>query len=163
MSYDFFAPSSVYGSLDSKNLQYPLTLYLVAGTQAEKKNQNAIYVMKWDELCKTKNDDDSIDFDSDDSKDDGEPEMHLLTIRQNSCINRIKTMNNSPIVAYWNEDCEVGLINTSEYLETLIAYEEDPATGKRPPLKAPKGNGLIRTYKHPTEGFALEWSPHNNG
>jgi len=163
LSYDFFAPSAIYGELDSKKLKYPLTLYLVAGTQAEKANQNAIYIMKWEELCKTKNDDDSVDFDSDDSKDDQEPEMHLLSIKQNSCINRIKTMSNSPIVALWNENCEVGLYNCSEYLETLIAYEEDPMTSKRPMLKAPKGNPLIKTFKHNDEGFALEWSPFNNG
>lgn len=119
--------------------------------------------MKWNQLCKTKNDDDSVNFDSDDEDDDLEPELSLLSIKQNSCINRIKTMGNSPIVALWNENCEVSLHNVSQHLETLIAYEEDATTGKKPALQAPKGNTLIRSFKHSQEGFALEWNPFNNG
>ena len=167
MSYDFLVPSIAYEMEDSKSrkLRYPLTLFLAAGTQADTAGKNALYVMKWSQLCKTKNDDDSIVLDSDEEDNDDEAELALLSIKQNSCINRVKTMNNSPIVALWNENSEINLYNVSKHVESLIAYEEDPQTGKRPMLNIPKdkNNFLIRNFKHSAEGFALEWNPFNNG
>jgi len=45
---------------------FPMTTYMVAGSQAEKKNDNKIYVMKWSEMERTTNED---DVDSDDDSD----------------------------------------------------------------------------------------------
>jgi ribosome assembly protein RRB1 len=37
---------------------YPYTVYVLAGTQAESRNKNLIYLMKWTDLHKTQHDDD---------------------------------------------------------------------------------------------------------
>jgi ribosome assembly protein RRB1 len=46
--------------------KFPLTTYMVAGSQAEKKADNKIYVMKWSEMYKTNKEDEvHSDMDSD--------------------------------------------------------------------------------------------------
>lgn len=40
-----------------KQDKFPMTAYMVAGSQAEKKSDNKIYVMKWSEMYKTVNED----------------------------------------------------------------------------------------------------------
>jgi hypothetical protein len=46
------------------NDNFPMTAYMVAGSQAEKKSDNKIYVMKWSEMEKTSGED---NYDSDES------------------------------------------------------------------------------------------------
>ena len=66
-------PSQVNGNLDTttagatyvdrldrrrhKHDKFPMSAYLVAGSQATKKNENKIYVMKWAEMFKTVDED----------------------------------------------------------------------------------------------------------
>jgi ribosome assembly protein RRB1 len=44
--------------------KFPLTVYMVAGSQAEKKTENKLYVMKWSEMYKTDKEDE-IDSEED--------------------------------------------------------------------------------------------------
>jgi len=98
-----------------------MTAYMVAGSQAEKKSDNRIYVMKWSEMYRTNKEDEvHSDMDSDEeaavSK---EPVVRFESIPHRGGINRIRSMYGSPIVATWNEDAEVGIYDVTPALEEL--------------------------------------------
>lgn len=134
-----------------KNDKFPMTVYMVAGSQAPKKSDNRIYVMKWGEMHKTVNEDD--DNSSDDSGEETqrkEPVIRFESVPHRGAINRIKSMYGSPIVATWNEDAEVGIYNISQCMEEL----EKPVSSKKV-----FGGCKIAGFKHKAEGFALDWSP----
>ena len=94
-----------------------MTAYMVAGSQAEKKSDNKLYVMKWSEMYKTVNeDDDSEDEDSDERR---EPIIRFEVVPHRGAVNRVRAMHGSSIVATWNEDAEVGIYNVAPALEEL--------------------------------------------
>jgi len=57
-----------HGIRRHKGDRFPMTVYFVAGSQAEKKSDNKIYVMKWTDMHKTVNQDDEVS-DSDEEND----------------------------------------------------------------------------------------------
>lgn len=88
-----------------------MTVYMVAGSQAQKKADNKLYVMKWSEMYKTVHEDDDVsDSDSDNDR-YREPIVRFETVAHRGAVNRIRTMHGTPIVATWNEDAEVGIYN----------------------------------------------------
>mmetsp|Transcript_12372 Transcript_12372/g.8598 ORF Transcript_12372/g.8598 Transcript_12372/m.8598 type:complete len:205 (+) Transcript_12372:353-967(+) len=96
-----------------KGDRFPMTVYFVAGSQAEKKSDNKIYVMKWTDMHKTVNQDDELS-DSDEENDKyQEPTLRYEAIPHRGSINRIRSMYGSPIVATWNEDAELAIYNVS--------------------------------------------------
>jgi ribosome assembly protein RRB1 len=83
--------------------------------------------MKWDDMSKTVDEDnvDSSDDDSDENKKQyQEPEIRYESMPHKGAINRIRSMNNGPIVATWSEDAEVGIYDITPALEAL----EEPMT-----------------------------------
>lgn len=86
---------------------------MVAGSQADKKSENKLYVMKWAEMYKTdKEDEVNSDMDSDEEAQAvKEPIIRFETVPHRGAVNRIRSMHGSPIVATWNEDAEVGIYN----------------------------------------------------
>lgn len=94
--------------------KYPYTVYMAAGTQASSASKNQLYLMKLSKLHKTKYDDDS---DRDDSEDedilnDEEGEVQLdSVVGLKHGVNRIRSMNHEPVVAYWSESGDVMIVN----------------------------------------------------
>jgi len=133
-----------------------MTTYMVAGSQAEKKSDNKIYVMKWSEMYKTVNEDVENSDESDDGNDRyREPVIRFEAIPHKGGVNRIRSMHGSPIVATWNEDGELGFYNVSQAMEEL----DKPAEQKGQQSKKNYGGSKICGFKHRTEGYALDWSP----
>ena len=87
-----------------------MTVYCVAGSQAEKKADNRLYVMKWGDMHKTVHEDDESDSEEE-RQAPVEPVIRFETVPHRGGVNRVRTMHNSSIVATWNEDCEVGIYN----------------------------------------------------
>lgn len=83
---------------------FPLTMYLVAGTQANQAHVNSLIVMKLSNLHKTgssEDDDDDDEDDDDESVDEDEekrPKMAGALIKHQGCVNRIRVRN----VAYFS-------------------------------------------------------------
>ncbi len=125
---------------------------MVAGSQADKKSENKLYVMKWAEMYKTdKEDEVNSDMDSDEEAQAvKEPIIRFETGPHRGAVNRIRSMHGSPIVATWNEDAEVGIYNIQQAVEEL---EKPKSTQKK------FGGCKISSFKHKVEGFALDWSP----
>lgn len=147
-----------HSMLDKNNVlkhrhdKFPMTCYMVAGSQADKKSENKLYVMKWSEMYKTVNEDEvNSDMDSDEENEKyKEPVIRFEAVPHRGAVNRIRSMHGSPIVATWNEDAEVGIYNVSQALEEL----EKPISQKKQ-----FGGCKISGFKHKVEGFALDWSP----
>jgi len=139
-----------------RNDKFPMTVYMVAGSQAEKKSENKIYVMKWSEMYKTVNEDDE---DSESDEEPREPIIRYESIPHRGAVNRVRSMHGTSIVATWNEDEEVGIYNVAPALEEL----DQPYVAGKKPQKKTFGNTKVASFKHKSEGYALEWSPHTYG
>lgn len=78
-------------NLGSNRDDYPLSMYLVAGTQAAKAHVNNLLVMKMKNLCAIKNDSENESDDESDSEDDeNTPIMTVAPIKHQGCINRVR-------------------------------------------------------------------------
>lgn len=75
---------------------FPLTAYIVAGTQAGQANVNNIIVMKLSNLHGTAKEEDDDDDDEDDESDDDDdsknPKMAGALIKHQGCVNRIRVI-----------------------------------------------------------------------
>lgn len=93
--------------------------FVVAGSQASKKSENRIYVMKWSDMRKTVDEDElASDSEEEDNK-NKEPIIRFEAIPHRGGINRIRSLHGSPIVATWNEDGEVGIYNVASAVNAL--------------------------------------------
>jgi len=175
LSFDVLLPGNKPQSgAKSQPLEYPLTIYTVAGSQAPDGEKNYLYVMKWSKLHKTRYDDDSEIIDEEDIDNDEEAQTHTLTLRLDAPVNRLRSMNGCGVVALWGSDATVSIYDCTKHLETLVEYakyEEELIEGEEVPqkrkLEAPKDprkkNFLLQKFEHRMEGFAIQWSPHSVG
>lgn len=72
---------------------YPLTAYIVAGTQAAKTHVNNLLVMKMSNLHGTEQrseDSESESSDSEDESDERKPVMNVASIKHQGCVNRVR-------------------------------------------------------------------------
>ncbi|OQR86127.1 glutamate-rich WD repeat-containing protein [Achlya hypogyna] len=149
----------VRDNLGAVRTKFPMSIYMVAGTQAAKAADNKITIMKMTELHKTKHDDDSDDSDADDSDDDaeeGDPVLESRSIEHHGGVNRIRSMpQSSNIVATWADTRKVHLFDISKQLQSL--------DGKNPVGMSSTAAPIFTFTGHADEGFAMDWSPHTAG
>ncbi|KAI9350819.1 WD40-repeat-containing domain protein [Obelidium mucronatum] len=119
--------------------QFPMTSYIVAGSQAEKAKDNKLYVMKMSELHRTKHDnDDDMDEDSGDEDLDEDPILEFKTVPHNGGVNRFGKVH------IWD-------------LTSVVASLDTPG------LTANVSKPLFSVDRHnKTEGYAMDWSSLNN-
>ncbi|XP_076172315.1 WD repeat-containing protein 1 l(2)09851 isoform X2 [Ptiloglossa arizonensis] len=147
-------------NLGSNRDDYPLSMYLVAGTQAAKAHVNNLLVMKMKNLCAIKNDSENESDDESDSEDDeNTPIMTVAPIKHQGCINRVRytKIDETPLAASWSELGRVHIWNLKEQLNVLDNDELLHAYRK----KNEKSDGGIKplfTFKgHLSEGYSLDW------
>lgn len=157
--------------------EYPLTVYVVAGTQASKATDNSVFFMKWSQLHKTYFDDEEEIYDEEGIEVDDEPLLNVLAIKHPHPINRIRSMNGSSVVALWDETGSVSIYDGTKHIKALAEYNEeveelmaedesDQNKAKKtikPPKDTQKNNFLLGRFQHALEGYALQWSPHTLG
>jgi ribosome assembly protein RRB1 len=142
--------------LTHKQDKFPYTVYFCAGSQCLKKSENKIYVLKWSDMCSTLRDDDYLESGEEDEEQEGkDPVMRFEAVPHRGCVNRIRSMYGTGVVATWNEENEVGIYNISQAVDALDAPA--PQGGKRQ-LQS-YGGSKIASFKHSDEGYALDWSP----
>lgn len=148
-------------NLGDKRDTFPLTSYVVAGTQAAQTHSNSVMVMKMSNLCKTGEDDDEDS--EDDEEEDMKPVLLTATIKHSGCINRIRSskVNNVTLAATWSEVGKVNIYDVSMQLN----YLDDP-------IELPKykknnvGDSISPLFTfsgHQGEGFGIDWSPMSPG
>lgn len=161
----------VRDSLGLVRSEFPHTVYVVSGTQADKPSLNSIEIFKLSnisgkrrELLPKKSADGSdMDSDSDSDEDSDEDELGsgtpLLQVRKvahQGCVNRIRSMPQSPhIVATWGDMGYVQVWDFSSHLNYLAESEDDTIRGEASIFnQAP-----LSMFKHKDEGYAIDWSP----
>lgn len=159
LSFDLISEGSQAVTSD---LEFPLTTYMVAGTQAAKTHTNNLIVMRMSNLHKTsskaEDEDSDLDSDEDEGGEDEErkPQMSCALIKHQGAINRVRTTNlrNSVFAATWSELGRVSIYDLKDQLQAvegktqLSEYERRADTVK--PVHSFSG--------HQKEGFAMDWS-----
>ncbi|XP_028928917.1 glutamate-rich WD repeat-containing protein 1 [Ornithorhynchus anatinus] len=155
--------------LGESRTDFPLTLYLCAGTQAESAQGNRLMVMKMHNLHGTRRPAEKEGSDSEDEEEEEEeeeeeqkPQLELAMIPHYGGINRVRVtwLDEMPVAGVWSEKGKVELytlarpleaVGDSSVLATFLREEQ----AKIQPLFAFAG--------HMGEGFALDWSPKTPG
>ncbi len=159
---DYTDPVTSQTTKRHKQDKYPYTVYLVGGTQTDQKSKvsNKLYVMKWTDMYKTQYDNQSESDDDPDNLDE-DPDLLYEWVPLKSSINRVRTMNSSAVTALWTEAGEVAIYDTSALFLKLNAKKVN--NKKKSKKKIKDINCKVRGFMHPTEGYALDWSPLKKG
>lgn len=168
MSVDWLLPEIPMSNLYSiprdnsiiKTLNYPIECYAIAGSMASVASKNQLYVFKFANLMKTKFDDDSeVSADEGEELDD-EPCILHQALQLKSGVNRIRSMNNYPIVAIYDEMRKVQIFDVRNSLEYLKSINKDTPKYDLKPKAEPK---LLKSFQSEEEGFGQDWSPFQAG
>ncbi|XP_011405355.1 PREDICTED: glutamate-rich WD repeat-containing protein 1-like [Amphimedon queenslandica] len=144
-------------SLGESRTTYPMTAYLVGGTQAELGKQNHIILMKMHQLHSTLKEPNEDDDESDDDELENEsPELETVMIQHTSTINRIRVapIRTSTIVATWAESGSVHLWDVSKHCLML----DSPGTGGAPSIRGHIEKPMHTFNGHKCEGYGLDWN-----
>ncbi|CAD5124881.1 DgyrCDS13134 [Dimorphilus gyrociliatus] len=147
---------------DSSNVEeFPLSMYMVCGTQSEKVGQNKVIVCKMSKINKNKqvDSDEESDSDSDDDDDDEEneenPEMETVFMKHLGTVNRIRCSGNISgrrLAASWSEKGKVYIWDMQQPLQALNdSRVMNEIAGKD--LKP-----IFSFNGHQSEGYGLDWS-----
>ena len=141
--------------------RFPLTMFAVAGTQADQVDANKLTVMKFADLHRLApdksgdNEDTEVALDLDENEDgdhlDDEPVLEHIDVAHPAGINRIRACpSKSSLVATFGDDARVRIFDLSPHISALSGTSPRPAWGSTMPLFTFEG--------HREEGFALDWS-----
>lgn len=154
--------------LGDKRETFPLTAFVVAGSQAERAHVNNIIVMKMSNLQKNKaadkdkDEDDEDDDESDDDEDeDAKPELETAMIKHNGSVNRIRCTQagGKTLAASWSESGKVHIwdltrplhaVNDSAVMTEYTRNQESPSP-------------VFTFGGHQVEGYAVDWCPTEPG
>ncbi|OXU28832.1 hypothetical protein TSAR_016827 [Trichomalopsis sarcophagae] len=154
-------------ALGDSRESYPLTMYLLAGTQAPRAHVNNLLVMKMSNLhgTKVKEDSDEESSDSEDEDNTKSPVMNVASMKHQGCINRVRCtqMGDTTVAASWSELGRVSLWDLNEQLKAL----ENPGLLSAYKKKCEKSENAVKpifTFKgHLSEGYGLDWCPTETG
>ncbi len=153
MSIDFVAKGSPFDPPLTSFVQmteYPYEVFTVQGT-CNNTAKNSIYFIKWSRLCQTKFDDDPQG-----NEEEEEPEVVIQEIETAFDVNRLRTLNNSPIVAFWNDNGQSGEVRIMDMSSNLQKLKNNVSSKRRE-----KGKQIVIPFE--TTGYGLAWNPHKIG
>ena len=141
-----------------KDLDYPLDLMAVAGSQASLPSKNKIYVMRMANLLKTHRDDDPEADQEDEEKlfNEGNPIILHASIPIKGGINRIRAMQGYPLIATWCETRQVKIFDVGAIAKQLKDADITDRSQRKPRTE---NLGAINNFKSGCEGYGLDWSP----
>ena len=96
-----------------------MDVYLVGGSQAEKRSDNRLYVMKWGDMHQTTFEDEECSDSEEEEARHREPIIRFEAIPNRGGINRVRAMHGTPIVAAWTEEAEVAIFNVAAAIDEL--------------------------------------------
>mmetsp|Transcript_14499 Transcript_14499/g.36672 ORF Transcript_14499/g.36672 Transcript_14499/m.36672 type:complete len:448 (-) Transcript_14499:31-1374(-) len=146
---------------------FPLTQYMVAGTQAPNARGQTMVIAKLDRMGQGRHGDkaqedegaeDDEMSDSDGEEDDQPPIMHHRLISHPGSVNRIRAMPQQPsLVATWSERGTVQVYDVAAQLKELDEEGPGGSKGKKTPIYKVQPKETLKGHK--TEGYAVDWSP----
>ncbi|CAK6966125.1 glutamate-rich WD repeat-containing protein 1 [Scomber scombrus] len=142
--------------------QFPLSMLLCAGTQADTALKNRLLVMRMHNLHGTEKDkegEESSDEDSDDDDEDEDkkPQMELAMMPHYGGINRVRVTRRGEqsLAAVWSDKGQVEIFDLRSQLEAVHSSVAMAAFVKQ----EKEATALFSFSGHMTEGFAIDWSP----
>ncbi|KAA0703105.1 Glutamate-rich WD repeat-containing protein 1 [Triplophysa tibetana] len=140
--------------------QFPLSMVLCAGTQADTALSNRLIVMRMHNLygtAKEKEANESSDEESDEEDEDRKPQLELAMVPHYGGINRIRVTKRGEqtLAAVWSEKGQVEIFDLRSQLEAVHSSSAMSAFIKQQKEAKP----LFSFSGHMTEGFAVDWSP----
>ncbi|XP_023685904.1 glutamate-rich WD repeat-containing protein 1 [Paramormyrops kingsleyae] len=144
--------------------QFPLSMLLCAGTQADSANANRLLVMRMHNIYGTEKENEESSDEESDEEDDEErkPQLELAMLPHYGGINRVRVMQEAErsLAAVWSDKGLVEIFDLSQQLEAVHS-----AAAMATFLKHQQGEAtpLFSFSGHMTEGFALDWSPKVSG
>lgn len=175
MTIDFMLPQNFNGPINSfyeanstvsndlKSLDaYPYSCYMIAGSQTNTQN-GFLYYMKWYNMHKTKYDDDPDRGADSDDEEGQEPYMKYEKVQVKGNINRIKSMRNSYLAAFWSDSPSVEIVDMRQVIKEMEENIENPKKKKDEKNKNKKQkinpkNITLKSFTRKYEGFGIEWS-----
>ena len=160
LSIDFVCKDSPFQQGANKFVEmkkYPYSVYTVQGSSNNSKN-NFISLTKWTKLHKTRYDDDPDvegDEQDDDIANDDEAKVIVQEIETNYSVNRLRSLNNPPIVSFWNDQGEIHIMDLTKNYEKL---KNDVASKRKEKMVSTE-----IVIQSDCEGFGLAWNPHKIG
>lgn len=151
LSFDIFQDN-----LGSKRTKFPMSMLMVAGTQADNADSNKLIVMKMSRLSQMKNSENSDDDESDDENVDEDPIVETRYIDHNGGINRVRVMPHADVnfTATWSDTGKVHIWDLTETVKSLSS----------PGIQAKSKLQPVHTVTtHSTEGYAMDWSSRTPG
>lgn len=164
----------------SNRTKYPLTMYVVCGSQADERNKNQLYILKISNVCRTKHDvgsddesdDDEFIGDAGDSGDDeddwqdevngGEPLVDVRTIKHHGTANRVRcSSHGKQLCAVWSDAGHVQVFSLQHDYAALADFanwsKEQAKQWNKKDAKTPL-RFCTPSSSHSTEGYGLDWS-----
>jgi ribosome assembly protein RRB1 len=146
-------------TLGDARTRFPHTMFLAAGSQADRAENNKITLLSLRDLHKTyqaPDDDDSDDDDDDDDGLDEDPVLDHVCIPHRGCVNRLRSCPQQPgLLATMADDGKAHIFDATSVLNGLM-------TPGAPPGAVPK-KPAFTFHKHTQEGYAVDWSPRETG
>ncbi|KAG6333704.1 hypothetical protein ID866_5387 [Astraeus odoratus] len=152
-------------NLGDERQRYPATAYIVAGTQADRANNNELSVYKMSSLHRTQKDGDDSDSDEEDNEDDldEDPVLESRSVPHNGGVNRVRAqplplsfplppVSQPYYAATWADTGKVHVWDVRPLIESLDTpgYSMDKARTGKPTF-------TINSHGR-TEGFAMDWA-----
>ncbi|XP_069462732.1 glutamate-rich WD repeat-containing protein 1 [Ambystoma mexicanum] len=154
-------------NLGAARTDYPLTVFLCAGTQADTAQANRLLVMKMHNLHRTgkapKEGSDSESSDSSEDEDDEKkPRLELAMVPHYGGINRVRvaSLGGTQVAAVWSEKGQVEIYDLQKQLR---AVSDSQALNTFLREEQAKVKPVFSFAGHMTEGFAVDWSPKVEG
>ncbi|XP_077065800.1 glutamate-rich WD repeat-containing protein 1 [Siphateles boraxobius] len=142
--------------------QFPLSMVLCAGTQADTAFSNRLIVMRMHNLHETdkeKDENESSDGESDEDEEDEDkkPQLELAMMPHYGGINRVRVTQRGEqaLAAVWSEKGLVEIFDLRPQLEAVHSSSVMSAFIKQQKEATP----LFSFTGHMSEGFAIDWSP----
>ncbi|XP_067094468.1 glutamate-rich WD repeat-containing protein 1 [Osmerus mordax] len=142
--------------------QYPMSMLLCAGTQADAALSNRLLVIRMHNLHgteeKEKEGDESSDGESEEDEDeDKKPQMELAMMPHYGGINRVRVTRHGEqaLAAVWSEKAQVEIFDLRSQVDAVHSSAAMSAFIKQQKEATP----LFSFSGHMTEGFAIDWSP----
>ncbi|KAK2844677.1 hypothetical protein Q5P01_011336 [Channa striata] len=141
--------------------QFPLSMLLCAGTQADTALSNRLLVMRMHNLHgteKEKEEEESSDEESDEEEDeDKKPQLELAMMPHYGGINRVRVTQRGEqsLAAVWSEKGQVGIYDLRPQLQAVHSSAAMAALIQQ----QKEATALFSFSGHMSEGFAIDWSP----
>ena len=157
LSFDF-----IRDSLGDVRTRYPMTLYAVAGTQAESRRSqdNELLVMKLSGLSRMDQGREDEDSDEESDEEEADPVLETKSLPLPSTTNRIRAHQiPSPDALKAPRTLTATMIESAEVLIHDITPHVSAFDTPGTIITSQQNKPLTTLKMHRTEGYAVDWSP----